>query len=221
MPFKDKNRLIGNVFLLFLFVITVKSYAQINEQYLVELYRNHHFRQIKQALSQTAVKDSSDLTYLFFKTLFLKDGLQAKQNYERIFKQGDATLKKLAGQRLHDYYYAVGLYFKAAQYLNQLPDSGAQVVVPPSQKTVPPTDLFTENSPFKIQFGAFSNRQNAEQQRQVLQNQHIQAKVVKRKIKNRQFYCVWVNGLKNIEETKKFADQIKQQVHFDYRIIKP
>ena len=221
MFFKVRIRLVVNVLILFLFLIAVKSYAQINEQHLIDLYQNHKINQIKSALAQTAPQDTSSMIYLFFRTIFIKDGLQARRNYEQVFKQGDVALKKLAEQRLHDYYYAIGLYFKASQYENQSPDSSAQVVTHHSQKTVEPTDLFSEDSPFKIQFGAFKNRENAEQQRQILQAQHIQAKVVKRRINNRQFYCVWVNGLKNIEETEKFADQIKQQIRLDYRLIKP
>ncbi len=213
IKFKYNSFVVGGLLILLLSSLNLS--AQTNEQSLINLYRNHQFNLIKQKLSEFAPQDTSGMTYLFFKTLFIRNGALAKKNYERVYRYASNPLKKLAAQRLHDYYYALGLYFKASQY------SGIQ---PDSQKTGHPIksdDLFYEGSLFKIQFGAFSSKKNAEQQARFLQKENIQAKVVKRRINNRQLYCVWVNGLKNIEETQKFAEQIKKQVHLDYRIIKP
>ncbi len=205
------------VYILILVFIQNGSYAQIKPQKLIALYRNQQFDQIKQMLTKASPNDTSGTTYLFFKTLFLRNGAQARKNYETVFKQSENPLKQLAAQRLHDYYYALGLYFKASQYQNEtLTKSGEKTKAKPATH-----NLFSEKSPFEIQFGAFSRKANAELQAKKLTKQNIRARVVKRKINNKPFFCVWVNGLKNIEETQKFAEQIKKQIHLDYRIIKP
>ncbi len=199
----------------------MKSYAQINENALMQFYRLHQFKQIKQALAQVAPQDTSTPAYLFFKTLLIKDGLQAKRNYEQVYLHADNPLKKLAAQRLHDYYYALGLYVKAAQYEGTPSDSSNHAILPKNQSQGESANLFSRPSSLKIQFGAFSSKANAQDQAKLLRKQHLPVRIVERTINGRTLFCVWVDGLSNIEETRKFAEQIKKQVHLDYRIIKP
>ncbi len=219
---KNTNFLNLNIhlILLMLVVLGMKLYAQMNQEQLINFYRNHQFKQIQLGLKQSTPQDTSSLSYLFFKTLFERNGLKAKQNYERVYQQAQSPLKSLAAQRLHDYYYALGLYVKAAQY-TQIHNDSVLATPQSASKPLKAGNLFSAVSPFKVQFGAFGNEENAQRLLQVLHKQNIKAKVVQRKINFRKFYCVWVDGLKSIEETQKYAEQIKKQVHLDYRIIKP
>ncbi len=212
---KKAQRLIFTVLLGFL--LSSMGWTQSVLEQCMNFYRQQDFDKIQLALKNVAPQDTNRLEYLFFKSIFLRDAELAQKNYETVYARAQGALKKMAAERLYDYYYARALYVKANQFKNQtaeiLPGKTATTDITQSQEK--------HEALFKIQVGAFSKRQNALAQLNKLESQKVKAQIVKRRINEKDFYCVWVKGLSTIEETRKLAEQLKKKFNFNYRIIKP
>ncbi len=208
--------------ILFALLLMLSLNAQDKSQELIVLYNARQYDRIRAKLNTFSDRDTSRISFLFFKSIFLKNGEQAKKNYEKVFKNSSGRLKELAAQKLHDYYYALGFYQHASQYEKYYTNTGIALPITDQEGKEPKPDnkFFNVRSAFVIQFGAFSLKENALQRQRLLSAQNIRSKIVKRMINRREFYCVWVNGLSSIEETRKIADQIKSELKIDYRIIK-
>ena len=211
---KQAQRFISIVLLGFL--LSSMGWAQSALEQCMEYYRQQDFDRLKTTLKTVAPQDTNRLEYLFFKSIFLRDADLAHKNYEKVYAHAQGRLKEMAAGRLYDYYYAKALYVKAEQFKNQKVE-----ITPgfPAADTVRRAE--THATPFKIQVGAFSKKQNALSELKQLKRQNINARIVERKIKRKKFYCVWIDGLNTIEETRKLAEQLKKKFNFNYRIIKP
>lgn len=212
---KKAQRLIYTVLLGFL--LSSMGWAQSPLEQCMNFYRQQDFDKIQLALKNVAPQDTNRLEYLFFKSIFLRDAELAKKNYEEVYARAQGALKKMAAERLYDYYYARALYVKANQFKNQT----AEILPEKTSATDTARRPAMRDAPFKIQVGAFSKKQNALVELNKLKRQKIKAQVVKKRIKQKDFYCVWVEGRNTIEETRELAEQLKKKFNFNYRIIKP
>lgn len=200
------------------FILFLNLYSQSSNT-LFDLYTNKHYSLLKEKLeTSTQIQDTERS---FFEAVFLKDGESAFQIYESLFRKTEGKLKYYTAERLKDYYYARGYYSTASDYEKFLVEHKAlveqetEVVMPDIVNQSPvDTDLLY------IQVGAFGISDNAGQMKEMLRTQNIESKIVLREINGQRLYCVWIAGKINFEETLKFANDIKQKYHLNFKIIK-
>ncbi|MHB2148428.1 SPOR domain-containing protein [Calditrichota bacterium LG25] len=209
---KEKTRLLTSGILI-IFTLSVALFADENWQQWLKLYQSGQYAALKQRLEQVSPEPKNSLEYLFFKTLFIKDGARAVKNYQMIFEKSSGWLKHLAAQKLHDYYFALGLYLKAEGYASFIKEA-------PQEKASNPRSYKTDDPKYVIQFGAFSSMDNARKRQKELSQKRIDSQIVVRKINNKNFYCVWVKGGATFADTDQLAKQLKKQLGIEYRIIK-
>ncbi len=190
--------------------------AQADWAVLKQFYQKGQYVELKQALLKADAQQQKSLEFLFFSSLFEKDGEQAVKNYQLVFDRANGWLKKAAAKKLFDYYFARGLYLKADSYKNYFVQKENSQTEPMSPEVNPEQ----EQSAYYIQMGAFSSPENAEKRLKDLKKNGISAEIKIRKINNHNYYCVWVKGRSNFADTNKMARQIKKQLNLEYRIIK-
>lgn len=198
------------------------GFAQEPFAKLYRLYSEHQIPQLKQEIEKpaySAYRGTPEL--LFFKSILNRDAEAAVADFERVFKQGGEKIKRLAAQKLYQYFYAKGFYVTAQNYQKYLVEH--QPVEPPEQ--VQPAEKATDVQPagrenFYIQVGAFGIKENAEQRRRFLKTQDIPTTLVKRNVNGKTLFCVWVKGKQNLETTIKYAERLKQKFDLNYQIMK-
>jgi len=205
-----------NFFIILIFFILNGLSAQVNWENLFVYYRNGQFEQLNKALNRATQTQRQTPEFLFFKSLFEKDGTKAMQQYQQVFNTAGGRLKKLAAKKLYEYYFARGLYLKAATFSDYL-DNVTNTENNQAGAAIAPDE---QQPAYWVQFGAFSTRANALKRQEVLKRHGINSVIKIRKINNRDFYCVWVKGRNTLADTDQIAKQIKKQMNFDYRIIK-
>jgi len=211
--------------ILVLFSSIILAQSQFDAMY--KNYEQHNFEMVKQDLSIMDQKYQSEPEYQFFRAVFLKNGEEAKNNFQMVFEKSGAKLKKLAAKKLMDYYYAKGYYVNASKFQEYLIDEGTEITSAgaaevkqqevPEKKPVPQT---VESEKYFIQVGAFSLEENASQLVKMLATQNIKAQIVKRKIDKRDLFCVWLEGREDFKETYDYANIIKEKYDLKFRIIK-
>lgn len=213
---------------------TVAFYSFSSAQDVFELmyqdYKNHKYTNIKTQLARINQEQKSRLEYKFYVAIFNTNGEEAKESFQLIFEKGNPKFKKLAAKKLMDYYYAKGYYVNASKYQEFLIDEDAgQSITEDSivdqilkQPTIEPNLPKEDSKPAKyfIQVGAFSLKENANQLVTMLATQNIRARMVERKIDQKNLYCVWLNGKEDFKKTFNYANVIKEKYDLKFRIIK-
>jgi AmiR/NasT family two-component response regulator len=209
-----------NIIICFIFTFYLSSlYCQdLNELYI--LYNNRQIRELKNKVDLLEKKYPDKKEILFFKTLFIRNGDEAVQNYQNLLGQADEKLKAYVVNKISEYYYAKGYYVTALQYQDDIIVTSNQNVKENIEEKNQQLKI-NENSKFKIQLGAFSVKENANQLIEKLLHNGIHALIVERMVNDILLYCVWINGKNSFEETKLFAEMIKKKFQLEYRIIKP
>jgi hypothetical protein len=210
----------GIIFFSSLFVLS-SLLASAGAQELQELYQLYSQKKISQ-LNEKVVSleerypDSIELK--FFQTLFVENGDHAIKTYENLYDNAQGIIKRYIARKIAEYYYAMGYYVKASKYLEMvnsqdLNSANDEFEV---QKSSPPTP-----TQLVIQVGAFKFIENAQYLQKILQSHNIASRVITREIENKSFYCVWLEGKSNFEETREYAENIKKELNLQYRIINP
>jgi len=194
---------------------------------LYTLYQQKNFSALQQKTEQLAGQypDRDEIQY--FKALFLENGEEAVKIYEQLYLRAAAAgmLKSELSKKLSQYYYARGLYVRAAEF-----DKAPAATTPVPSSNVPSLTnnaarpaakpAQTKETKYIIQVGAFGGEENARQLQQVLQAQKYESQIVERMVNERNLYCVWINGGTSLDETLRLADKIKNRFKLEYRILK-
>ena len=98
----------------FLFFNSIVS-AQ-NHQDLFEFYAKKQFSKLESRIQQLRNSAKDDPEVLFFSTILTDNGDSAFSIYEQLFIQSQGPLKKLASEKLAEFYYALGFYIKSSEY---------------------------------------------------------------------------------------------------------
>jgi hypothetical protein len=210
-----KNIIISFVFTFYLSCLYCQD---VNELYI--LYNNRQIQELKKKVDLLEKKYPDNVEILFFKTLFIRNGDEAVQNYQNLLGHAGEKLKVYLVNKISEYYYAKGYYVTASQYQDDkivTSNQNVQENIEEKNKQL----KINENSKFKIQLGAFSVKENANQLIENLLHNGIHAVIVERMVHDILLYCVWINGKNSFEETKLFAEMIKKKFQLEYRIIKP
>jgi G:T/U-mismatch repair DNA glycosylase len=209
------------VFFLILCFFSFNTLFSQNSEELFQLYQQQDYRSLKEKYFQAKEKLSKS-EQAFYNTLFIQDAELAFTEYKELFQNTTGRVKYLCAQQLKDYYYAKGYYSTASEYERYLAENSNFV----ESKSVEQNETAQQNTTIKdiekyyIQVGAFSLQDNAEQMKSMLQIQEIESKIVIRNVLSKELHCVWVTGKDSFNQTLKFAEEIKQKYHLNYKIIK-
>jgi cell division protein FtsN len=203
---------------------------QLTAQDFSELYRLYQQKKItalQQQTQQLAGQYPDKDEIQFFKALSLENGDEAVKIYEQLYLRAAAgeVLKNELSKKLSQYYYARGLYVRAAEF-DKTPATASPI--PPGAvplmsttagvQTAKPTQDRATN--YIIQVGAFGEEENARQLQKSLHARKFKSSIVERTVNGRTLYCVWVNGGASLDETLRLADKIKNRFNLEYRILK-
>ncbi len=206
----------SSLFIVICFVLNI--YGQDSHN-LYQLYQNRDYEQLKRKYEK--VKAGLPKTEkIFFNTIFARDAEKTFVIYKDLFQNSSGKLKYYCGEKLKDYYYARGYYSTASDYEKYLVEN--RNLIEENNNIYEETyqaDVIDEESLF-IQVGAFGLKENAIQMSEMLNTQKIISKIKIRHVNNKKLFCVWVQGKKDFKQTLKFADELKQKYHIDYKIIK-
>ena len=181
---------------------------------------------------------------LYVQGLLTKDGAEALRAYQSIVDNfpksewADAALYKL-----HQYYYALGLYRTAELKLEQLkkdyPDSkylktpSGTGATPADERTVPstppvtttPADSETDKQAqplqtrWVLQVGAFTQQENAEKQKEFFESVGYTVELISRVRDTRTLFLVLVGDYRTNEEARDAAAEIKRKHNVDSFVI--
>ncbi|MEJ2545757.1 MAG: SPOR domain-containing protein, partial [Calditrichaceae bacterium] len=219
------NRFVKICFVQILIIATL--FAQKSFDDIYTNFEQHNFKRVRQLLSGLDQQQQTSLDYQFFSAVFNKNGEEAKETFQLVFEKGNKPLKKYAAKKLMDYYYAKGYYINAAKFQEYLVDAGngTTAITPlikqqPEIPTVKPEQIPVSTDIYFIQVGAFSLEENAKQLVHMLATQNIMARIVERKIDQRNLFCVWLDGKEDFKKTYDYANIIKEKYDLKFRIIK-
>ena len=185
---------------------------------LFALYQNRQFDQIRQVLPKLSSLSTAEKQ--FFEALFIQDAEKAFSIYENLFQKTEGKVKYGSAERLRDYYYSKGYYSTASDYEKYLVDNQSlmeedtEIIGDINAQSPADTDLLY------IQVGAFGIQDNAEQMKEMLKTQKIVSEIVPRIVNSQKLFCVWIHGKADFNDTLKYANELKEKYHFNFKIIK-
>jgi hypothetical protein len=209
--------------ILFLFLSLSFVSAQ-KHQDLFEYYTNNQFDDLATRIEQLEDNAQNDPEVLFFSTVLTDNGDTAFSIYERLFIQSHGLVKKLAAEKLAEYYYARGFYVKSSEYVKYaktfIPVKTTGVVKSGDNTNEKKTELKSK-SIYKIQVGAFGVIDNANDLAGFLRGKKLEVSVVTRKVGGNNLFCVWVEGGSDFKNSEDIAVEIKKKYKLSYQIVKP
>lgn len=188
----------------------------------------------KKDLEQLKKVNINDPNVIFLEAVCTDNGDNAQKLYELIYTSfPKSQFADAALFRHFSYYYALGIYKKAAE-LKQLlektyPNSPYLKV---TDKTFPETDemIIVETKPYPlrsssdllytVQAGAFSNLQNAQDLSNRFTNSGLNSKISQKTVNNLQLHIVTVGEFNNKPEAELLLQKLKNEFSIDGRIIK-
>ncbi len=217
-------RRLGFLILLLGFIVLDQLTAQDFSE-LYAMYQQKNFSALQQKTQQLAGQYPQQDEIRFFQALFFENGEEAVKIYEQLYLRATGALKNELSKKLSQYYYARGLYVRAAEFdkTPAVPGLIPSVAVPHISNTAgkpAAKPIQDREKNYIIQVGAFGEEENARQLQQSLQAQKFESRIVERVVNERNLYCVWVNGGNSLDETLRLADKIKNRCKLEYRILK-
>ena len=186
-----------------------------------------------------------DPSILFLEGIVTENGQNAVAIYKKLVSNyPESKYADAAVYRIYSYYYALGLYQSAKNYLEMLkknyPESpyldaaerkipvkdeltSEDKVVkkqPPVKKVEPPkTEKKNLNYKFTIQAGAFSNTDNALTLLKKFEDAGFYSEVKEKNVAGTSFHVVFIGKFLTEDEAKKFLDVINARFSLDARIV--
>jgi hypothetical protein len=180
-----------------------------NIQDLYKLYSAKKIDELRIELDKIEVETSQNPHIIFLNTVLIEDGDAAAKIYESMVDKTDGILNRHLIEKLSEYYYARGFYVKAQSWRSRIIQS---------EKT---KEISVSDKPYIIQVGAFGFEDNAIKLQKLLASNQIDSEIVKRKLSEKDLYCVWIEGETSRDETERIAKKIESQLRLNYRIIQP
>jgi hypothetical protein len=213
----------NNIVFFIIILLSTFLYSGNGLDNLYAFYQKKEFEKIKIELGKIDQENVNRYNFLFYETLFLNEGDVVVDRYQAVFKKGDALYKKLAAQKLFEYYYAKGYYMNAAKYQKFQAENPIPFPISPKNNATVSEEQSpakTQKYSYQIQVGAFSVKDNAEQLKSMLKTQDVVSEIVERNINGSTLFCVWIKASDNFDETLRYATKIQRKYNLQYRIIK-
>jgi len=171
---------------------------------------------------------------LYLQALLTADGTEAVRLYQGIVdNHPKSEWADDALYRVYQFYYALGLYrtaeLKMAQLQKEYPRSpyagktaAATQNLPEEQKPAvgtPAAPAGTGDTPFALQVGAYSLRENAVKQKLFFEDQGEKVEVINRVRDNRSLFLVLVGRYRTADDARIAAEQIRTRHNIEARVV--
>lgn len=240
-----KTKLFLIVTFLFCLILPSKIFSQ-------EVNIVPYLKQIESGNKETAVLALKDLkkehpddpSVMFLEGVLTENAQDAVAIYKEILdkypgsKYADAAL-----YRITSYYYALGLYNTASQYLNRLKvDYPSSPYIKIAERNIPnkdendaednedknDTSSQTNNEQkqptatkylYTIQAGAFSNESNASDLNKDFKDSGFYSEIKEKNIAGTTFHIVYVGRFENVDEAQNFLQVINKEFKLEGRVV--
>jgi tetratricopeptide (TPR) repeat protein len=233
---------------LFLLISTLVGYQFTNSVELIaqevdivpylKMIESGNIEEPSEKLAELKLVNPDDPSVMFLDAVLTTNGETALKIYNRILeKNPHSKYADASVYRIYSYYYALGLYKTASEYLNKLkteyPESPYIKI---AERTLPQKDDFatqnldtqTENKQettgfdykFTIQAGAFSNILNAQQLQKNFEESGLFSEIKDKTVGGTIFHVVYVGKFVTEDEASKFLDVINPRFNLLGRIVK-
>ena len=222
-------------------------FAQTTElQSYIDKLENGQTEEVKKALPELVAKYQNDPAVLYLQGRLATDGIEAVKFYQSIvdnFPKSEWADDAL--YRIHQYYYALGLYRTADLKLQQLkkdypnssyvtgkptvklPEKDEAVVHLPPKETIPEVDTAQPadtaptppRKPYTLQVGAFSTAANAEKQKSFFEDLGYTVEITNKVRGGRSLYLVWVENFRTTDEARTFGKEVKVKYKIDSIVV--
>ncbi|MBI4547264.1 MAG: SPOR domain-containing protein [Ignavibacteriae bacterium] len=235
------------IVLAFVFVVNSRLYTQTGElQAYIEKLESGQTEEVKKALPDLVAKYQNDPGILYLQGRLATDGIEAVKFYQSVvdnFPKSDWADDAL--YRIHQYYYALGLYRTADLKLQQLkkeypnspyvtgkpvvkfPEKDEAVVnLPPKESPLPvdtsqseETNPAPTNEPYTLQVGAFSTVANAEKQKSFFEDLGYAVEITNKVRGGRSLFLVWVGNFKTADRAREFGNEVRIKYNIDSIVV--
>ena len=194
------------------------------------------------ALSDFKRNNPSDPSVIFLDAVLTENGKDALNKYESVYKNhpnsnyADASL-----YRIFSYYYSLGIYNKAQEYLTALenkypnspylkiadrniPEEDLYVEKPAAEKTKEPVEIIespkkVENAKFTVQAGAFLNLANAQKLKEDLESDGYTSELSTKEVGGSILNVVTAGRFESEQNAQKLITHLKNNYKLNGRII--
>ncbi|NWF50450.1 MAG: SPOR domain-containing protein [Ignavibacteriaceae bacterium] len=204
----------------------------------LKMIESGNIEEPSEKLAELKLVNPDDPSVMFLDAVLTTNGETALKIYNRILeKNPDSKYADASVYRIYSYYYALGLYKTASEYLNKLkteyPESPYIKI---AERKLPQKDDFvtqnldTQNEKkqettgldykFTIQAGAFSNILNAQQLQKNFEESGLFSEIKDKTVGGTIFHVVYVGKFVTEDEASKFLDVINPRFNLLGRIVK-
>lgn len=229
-----------HIILLFvLFSLYSISFAQVDIVSTLKHIENGELTEAKNDFKRLNDRYPNDANVQFLDAVLSENGDEALNKYSLVFtKFPNSQFADAALYRVFSYYYSLGIYTKAEQFLaklkqdypnspyinaadRNLPSEDAFVANYPDKPTEqkPKENKIVENFKFTIQAGAFLNKNNANNLKKKFEEKGIYSETYTKEIGASLLNVVMIGKFKNNEDAQSILDELKKDFNLNGRII--
>jgi len=223
----------------FLFFISSLTFAQVNIVPTLKHIENGELNEAKSEFRSLNDRYPNDANVQFLDAVLTENGDEALYKYSVVYtKFPNSQFADAALYRIFSYYYSLGIYAKAEQYLTKLKlDYPNSPYINTADRTLPSEDIFIANNPEKpiletpiannkvenlkytVQAGAFLNKTNAINLKSKFENKGIYSETFTKKIGASLLNVVIVGKFENQESAQPIIEELKRDYNLNGRII--
>ncbi len=239
-----KTKLFFIIIFLFCLIIPSKIFSQeVNIVPYLKQIESGNKEAAESALKDLKKDHPDDPSVMFLDGVLTENAQDAVAIYKEILdKSPGSKYADAALYRIYSYYYALGLYNTASQYLNRLKvDYPSSPYIKIAERNIPSKDesdseegndkkddsAQTNNQKlpaaakylYTIQAGAFSNESNAAELNKDFKDSGFYSEIKEKNIAGTTFHVVYVGRFENVDEAQNFLQVINKEFKLDGRVV--
>ena len=215
--------------LIFILLLTITSLVfpqEVNITQALQEIESGNIQNAIASLQEFMKSNPNDPSVIFLDAVLTKNGDEALRKYSTVYenfpqsKYADASL-----YRIFSYYYSLGIYKKAEDYLeklkNEYPNSS---FIKSADRAIPDEEDINSNNSgteykYTIQVGAFLNEDNAKKLYDKLRDDGYDPAITKKEIGGSEFNIVNVGKYKTEEEVKQSLQILSEKYELKGRMV--
>jgi tetratricopeptide (TPR) repeat protein len=215
------------------------SFAQVDIVSTLQHIENNEFEEAKNDFKRFNDRYPKDANVQFLAAVLTENGDEALNKYTLVFTNfPNSQFADAALYRVFSYYYSLGIYSKAEQFLTKLKkDYPNSPYIKVADRTLPSEDFFeannTENSKniknnqisnvneykFTIQAGAFLNKTTANNLKDKYEKKGIYAKTYTKDVGGSTLNVVNIGKFINQDSSQELLDELKKDFNLIGRVV--
>jgi len=229
-----------HIFLIFVFFSFCSvSFSQVDIVSTLKHIESGELAEAKNDYRRLNNRYPNDANVQFLDAVLTENGDEALNKYSLVFtKYPNSQFADAALYRVFSYYYSLGIYTKAEQFLTKLKqDFPNSPYINAADRTLPSEDTFMANYPnkpteqkptekkvvenfkFTVQAGAFLNKTNANNLKKKFEEKGVFSETYTKEIGASLLNVVIIGKFKNKGDAQSILDELKNDFNLNGRII--